>query len=161
MFLSLLFFCRMTNPGVHFVLKISQYILLSFLEVTVSYGQLAFSSGFFSLVYWDHDGDDILQGNHITVGQRRKKETGQRHWHWPGRGFFVPPMLFDVIRAVYQMNLTVINSGEFFLVKFSQEESVSRLGGGSWSAENWPDCWTNELPLLYSTPCAFPVSIVS
>lgn len=32
----------MTNPGVHFVLKISQYILLSFLEVTVSYGQLAF-----------------------------------------------------------------------------------------------------------------------
>lgn len=40
-------------------------------------------------------------------------------------------MLFDVIRAVYQMNLTVINSGEFFLVKFSQEESVCRLGGGS------------------------------
>uniref|UniRef100_A0A0E0DWK9 Uncharacterized protein n=1 Tax=Oryza meridionalis TaxID=40149 RepID=A0A0E0DWK9_9ORYZ len=36
-------------------------------------------SGFFSLVYWDHDGDDILQGNHITVGQCRKKETGQRH----------------------------------------------------------------------------------
>ncbi|EEE65841.1 hypothetical protein OsJ_21609 [Oryza sativa Japonica Group] len=68
----------MTNPGVHFVLKISQYILLSFLEVTVSYGQLAFSSGFFSLVYWDHDGDDILQGNHITVGQRRKKETGRK-----------------------------------------------------------------------------------
>uniref|UniRef100_A0A0E0DWK8 Uncharacterized protein n=1 Tax=Oryza meridionalis TaxID=40149 RepID=A0A0E0DWK8_9ORYZ len=70
---------KMTNPGVHFVLKMSQYILLSFLEVTVSYGQLAFSSGFFSLVYWDHDGDDILQGNHITVGQCRKKETGQRH----------------------------------------------------------------------------------
>uniref|UniRef100_A0A0E0PYV6 Uncharacterized protein n=1 Tax=Oryza rufipogon TaxID=4529 RepID=A0A0E0PYV6_ORYRU len=46
--------------------------------VTVSYGQLAFSSGFFSLVYWDHDGDDILQGNHITVGQRRKKETGRK-----------------------------------------------------------------------------------
>uniref|UniRef100_I1Q2W0 Uncharacterized protein n=1 Tax=Oryza glaberrima TaxID=4538 RepID=I1Q2W0_ORYGL len=68
----------MTNPGVHFVLKISQYILLSFLEVTVSYGQLAFSSGFFSLVYWDHDGDDILQGNHITVGQRRKKVTGRK-----------------------------------------------------------------------------------
>uniref|UniRef100_A0A0E0AAL9 Uncharacterized protein n=1 Tax=Oryza glumipatula TaxID=40148 RepID=A0A0E0AAL9_9ORYZ len=68
----------MTNPGVHFVLKISQYILLTFLEVTVSYGQLAFSSGFFSLVYWDHDGDDILQGNHITVGQRRKKETGRK-----------------------------------------------------------------------------------
>jgi hypothetical protein len=36
------------------------------------------SSGFFSLVYWDHDGDDILQGNHITVGQRRKKETGRK-----------------------------------------------------------------------------------
>uniref|UniRef100_A0A0D3GHJ6 Uncharacterized protein n=1 Tax=Oryza barthii TaxID=65489 RepID=A0A0D3GHJ6_9ORYZ len=71
-------FAVMTNPGVHFVLKISQYILLSFLEVTVSYGQLAFSSGFFSLVYWDHDGDDILQGNHITVGQRRKKETGRK-----------------------------------------------------------------------------------
>uniref|UniRef100_A0A0E0PYV8 Uncharacterized protein n=1 Tax=Oryza rufipogon TaxID=4529 RepID=A0A0E0PYV8_ORYRU len=71
-------FTGMTNPGVHFVLKISQYILLSFLEVTVSYGQLAFSSGFFSLVYWDHDGDDILQGNHITVGQRRKKETGRK-----------------------------------------------------------------------------------
>uniref|UniRef100_A0A0E0AAM0 Uncharacterized protein n=1 Tax=Oryza glumipatula TaxID=40148 RepID=A0A0E0AAM0_9ORYZ len=35
-------------------------------------------SGFFSLVYWDHDGDDILQGNHITVGQRRKKETGRK-----------------------------------------------------------------------------------
>uniref|UniRef100_A0A0E0AAL8 Uncharacterized protein n=1 Tax=Oryza glumipatula TaxID=40148 RepID=A0A0E0AAL8_9ORYZ len=71
-------FAVMTNPGVHFVLKISQYILLTFLEVTVSYGQLAFSSGFFSLVYWDHDGDDILQGNHITVGQRRKKETGRK-----------------------------------------------------------------------------------
>uniref|UniRef100_A0A0E0DWK7 Uncharacterized protein n=1 Tax=Oryza meridionalis TaxID=40149 RepID=A0A0E0DWK7_9ORYZ len=69
---------KMTNPGVHFVLKMSQYILLSFLEVTVSYGQLAFSSGFFSLVYWDHDGDDILQGNHITVGQCRKKETGRK-----------------------------------------------------------------------------------